>query len=138
MELTDKISNYFTFKEAVWLPSWNRAATAEDGYTSEIEENLKNLFSIMDQVREMFGKAVIVHVAYRPALYNKAVGGATHSSHVLGKACDFHVSGLDCDTVRAILEPELERLGLRMEKKPGSNWVHLDTSEPNPNRYFNP
>lgn len=140
MLLADKISKYFTYKEALWLPTWNRAAIESDGLTPEIIENLKELFGKMDSVREHFSMPVIVHVTYRPPAYNTLVGGAPHSAHTQGKACDFHISGSTCDAIRQkILEDNiLETLNLRMENLPKSSWIHLDTANPSPNRFFIP
>jgi uncharacterized protein YcbK (DUF882 family) len=139
MNPQDKISKYFTYKEALWLPQWNRCATAEDGLTDEHTQNLKDLFTIMDEVRELFGTPVIVHVSYRPQIYNAQVNGSKRSSHMEGKAVDFHVKGLNCDEARAKLLPKLDELGLRMENLPNSGWVHLDTRTPGPaGRFFKP
>lgn len=136
-----KISKHFTYKEALYLPQWKRTAKQSDGLTQEVLDNLKLLFSKMDKLRDFFGKPIIVHVAYRPAEYNRLVGGARGSSHMSGMACDFHVAGLSCDEVRdQILKAGLlDTLQLRMENLPGSNWVHLDTRKPGPSgRFFKP
>lgn len=117
---------HFTWHDAVWLPSWNREATQEDGLTDEICTNLIHLFLTMDKIRDDIKSPVIVHCAYRPVKYNQEVGGATHSKHVEGLACDFHVKGTSCDDMRMWLEPRLRSYLLRMEWLPGSNWIHVD------------
>ena len=134
---SSKVSKYFTVKECLWLPQWNRLANDTDGLTSQIKANLVNLCQKMDVVREFFGQSINVHVTYRPEAYNTLVKGAKASSHVQGMAMDFHVSGIDCDDARAKLEGQLNALDMRMEKLPGGNWVHLDTRTPGPSgRYF--
>lgn len=137
-----RISKHFSVKEALQLPQWNRRATKQDGLTLEVWENLKLLFSKMDVIREHFGCQIIVHCAYRPPAYNAQVGGARGSSHLSGMACDFHVVGMSCDAVRAeILKAGLlEKLGLRMEDLPNSNWCHVDLRKPGPSgkRFFKP
>jgi len=134
-----KISKYFTLKEALYLPTWNRMATEEDGLNEPVKINLLRLFNKMDEVREFLGKPIYVHVAYRPAEYNALVGGAPMSAHVSGKAADWDCRE-DCDLTREKLLPELYRLDMRMENKPKSNWVHLDTAHvrPGANRFFYP
>lgn len=132
-----KLTDHFTVKEALWLPTWGRLATSADGLDEVTKANLVKLFHKMDQIRETLGKPINVHVSYRPAAYNAQIGGAQHSAHVLGLACDFD-AGEDCDATRATLEPLLEQLGVRMERKPGSGWVHIDLMSPHPNRYFIP
>jgi len=142
MRPEEKISKYFTYKEALWLPRWNRMATEEDGLTSEILDNIKNTAKWMDQVREYFGKPISVHCWFRPEAYNQLVKGAKTSTHLKGKAVDFDVKGLSCDEVREKLlaDNKLEQLKIRMENNgQGSNWVHLDDREPGPaGRYFKP
>jgi len=78
---------------------------------------------------------------WRPEGYNKLIGGALNSAHIEGKACDFVVTGIDCDDVREQLEPKLTELGIRMEDLPGANWVHIDIRKPlneDSNRFFKP
>lgn len=145
MNQTDKIANHFNYKDALWLPQWNRMADENDGLNDEILSNLKALFDKMDQVRDFFGLPIIVHVTYRPEAYNQLVKGAKNSSHKFGMACDFHVAGLDCDDGRQkILDAnKLEEWNMRMEDisdKELRNWIHLDIKEltPGGNRYFKP
>lgn len=135
------ISKYFTWKEATFLPRWNRTASEEE-LPVDIRNNLIVLFTKMDVVREHFNLPINVHVAYRPKAYNALIGGAKNSSHMYGLAVDFSVQGLNCDAVRqSILDAGLlESLNMRMECNPGSNWVHIDIREVphGGSRYFNP
>lgn len=59
----------------------------------------------------------------------KAKKTVPKSPHRTGHAIDFHIVGYEgidkCQEIRLLLAPELERLGLRMEKIKGG-WVHLD------------
>ena len=135
-----QISKHFTWREALWLPSWGREATEQDGLTDAVCVDLADLFAVMEVVRRLCGdRPINVHCAYRPAAYNKEVGGATRSAHITGQAVDFDVAGMSCDEVRALLLPSLPKLGMRMECKPGSNWVHVDRADDRPGaRYFIP
>lgn len=138
-----QISTHFTLHEAIYLPTWSREATDQDGLTDEVLSNLKTLFSKMDQVRDHFNAPIRVHVAFRPAKYNQEIGGAKNSAHLYGMACDFDVEGLDCEKARQDLLDSglLETLNMRMENNgPDAHWIHLDTREvPNGgHRYFKP
>ena len=137
-----QISKYFTWTEGLFLPSWSRLATEADGLTAINRTNLVIIFSKMDTIREYFNSPIHVHVAYRPLAYNALVGGAKNSAHIAGLAVDFDIAGVSCDDARQrILDARLlDSLGLRMEKNPGSSWVHLDAREilPGGNRYFQP
>jgi hypothetical protein len=141
VNLSDKIpgSLYFTWKEALWLPQWNRAAT-EDELTEEIKQNIISTARWMDAIRAFFGAPIVVHCWLRPDEYNKLVGGAKSSMHRLGKAVDFHVKGIKCDAAKQKLlnANMLENLNLRMEDIQGE-WVHLDDRAPGPSgRFFKP
>lgn len=52
------------------------------------------LVTLLQNIRDHFGKAVVINSAYRTETYNKKVGGATHSQHVLGTAADIVISGV--------------------------------------------
>jgi hypothetical protein len=123
-------------------------ANASDGLDDTVKANLVAMFALMDQVRDLIGQPIHVHVAYRPEAYNKLIGGAPDSAHkaLNGAAVDWDANvglsttGANCDQLRVILEPKLESMGLRMERRPGSNWVHLDNRAllPGGNRFFWP
>jgi hypothetical protein len=132
------ITPNFTWHEALYLPQWGREASPAEGLDEKVKAELANVFSKLELIRDFLGsKPVIIHCAFRPVEYNKLVGGAPASAHLEGKAVDFHVKGLHCDTVRNFLVLHLDTLGIRLEDNPGSNWVHIDTRE-SKTRYFKP
>lgn len=138
-----KISKYFTIKEAIFLPRWGRLANEIDGLTDQVEDSLLKFFWQLDVVREYLNKPINVHVSFRPAAYNKLIKGAKRSAHLCQgdwAACDFSVAGLDCDKAREIIVPKLEEWQFRCENVPGGNWVHLDNRPLTENglRFFKP
>lgn len=128
------VSAHFTVHECTWLP------TDQTHYVPNEDEqaDLIRTCALMEKVRDLFQQPVNVHVMIRPAAYNKKIGGAPNSAHIFGLACDFDVAGENCDDVREKLAPLLSDWNCRMERAPGTNWVHLDLHAPNPNRYFIP
>ena len=48
----------------------------------------------MEDVRALFGVAIVVSSGYRNPKVNAAVGGVANSAHAIGFACDFHVAGM--------------------------------------------
>ncbi|MCF0230391.1 MAG: hypothetical protein HUJ76_11960 [Parasporobacterium sp.] len=54
----------------------------------EIEARLQQVCNVLDKIREEFGKAIVITSGYRPADYNKKIGGASNSAHVKGWAVD--------------------------------------------------
>lgn len=128
------VTPHFTVHDACWLPSWGKLHYP----TPEEQDSLVVMCQLMERVRALLGKPINVHCMIRPAAYNAQIGGALHSRHLAGLACDFDVGGMDCDSVRAALLPNLATWGARMEDKPGSDWVHLDWSPSATNRFFKP
>lgn len=137
-----KISRYFTWHEALWLPQWDRMADEADGFDEAVQARLVKLFSILDNVREMYGRPVRVHCAYRPSKYNELIHGAPGSAHEAAKdddaAVDFDVQGITCDKVREALGQRMTELKICIEDLPGTNWVHIDTRYRNGWRLFKP
>lgn len=136
-----RVSEYFTVRECLWLPSWHRLAN-EFELIDEMKLNLIELCKGLDKVRDFFKAPIITHCMLRPFPYNILVGGAPNSAHLMGQACDFHIQGLEgpvhCDNVRSVLVPSLESLHMRMEDRPGSDWIHVDIAPVTHSRYFKP
>lgn len=92
-----------------------------------------DLVTLLQAIRDHFGKAVKITSAYRTVAYNKSkkVGGATYSQHIYGRAADIQVSGTDVESVAAYAETLLQGTGGigRYPVKSGrtKGWVHVDT-----------
>jgi len=129
-------SQFFTWHEALYLPSWGRHVKPSDVTNTSMETVLNNIEKQahqLDKVRQHFGKAVVVHCWLRPPAYNKQIGGASNSAHLRGTATDFHVEGVSAETVRnAVKSGKIKYPGA------GENnvsWVHLDLEHKS---WFNP
>ena len=62
--------------------------------------NLQRLMALLEQIRSACGnRAVIINSGYRTAAYNKKVGGAPLSQHLLAKAADIRVEGMTAKQV---------------------------------------
>jgi len=154
----EKISKYFTWKEALWLPELGRMADETDGLDEKIFDNLKVLFGKMDKVREYLGKPIIVTICFRSMEYHldlykrinakRLAKGLPElkvpmaSAHLKGMAVDFVVKGISCDDVKKkILDDKMLDIWImRMENNgPGAGWIHLDIKAKGPSgRFFNP
>ena len=94
----------------------------------------EGLVVLLQCIREHFGKPVYITSGYRTAAHNAAVGGSKSSQHLLGRAADFYVEGVDVATVAAYAETLLPaRGGIGRYPKDAAHpkrrtgWVHIDT-----------
>lgn len=126
----------FYWSEALWQRDWDVFV-----FPTPLQRlNIVSMANIAERIREDLGnKAMIITSWLRIQAYNEAIGGARDSAHLYGQAIDFVVPGMKADDVREALLPRLEKYDLRMEKLPGSNWVHIDTRPlTGDRRYFIP
>ena len=81
--------------------------------------------NLLDPVRELWGKPIIVTSGYRCAALNRAVGGARNSHHLKGMAADI-TTGSQADNRRLfqmIMQSSLPFTQLIDEH--GFSWIHI-------------
>lgn len=69
------------------------------------------LVSVLQNIRDYFGKPVTITSAYRTPPHNKSVGGTTYSQHLYGMAADIKVSGVGPKKVAVYAEKILKNAG---------------------------
>ncbi|MEM9770226.1 MAG: D-Ala-D-Ala carboxypeptidase family metallohydrolase [Cyanobacteria bacterium P01_D01_bin.73] len=73
---------------------------------TSISRNIVKMAKRMEEVRAKVGnRSISVTSWYRPPAVNRAVGGASRSTHLSGHGVDFNVSGLSPRSVQRILDP---------------------------------
>ena len=127
------MGKYFTINELT------KSSTAQrlhinNNPTQEVKDNLNKLIdNVLDPLRELYGKPIIVNSGYRSFKLNKAVGGAKNSQHLVGQASDIR-------TVQNTKESNKELFDLiKNSKLPFDqlineydyNWVHVSYSPRN-------
>ena len=127
------MGKYFTINELT------KSSTAQrlhinNNPTQEVKDNLNKLIdNVLDPLRELYGKPIIVNSGYRCTKLNKASGGAKNSQHLVGQASDIR-------TVQNTKESNKELFDLiKNSKLPFDqlineydyNWVHVSYSPRN-------
>ncbi len=100
-------------------------------YFKELEFTMgnKNVFGMMnaeflpllDELRELVNEPLIITSSYRSVEYNKSVGGAEHSQHLIGNAVDVACNN---GLLRAKIVKHALDIGLTCGVAKG--FVHLD------------
>jgi uncharacterized protein YcbK (DUF882 family) len=62
---------------------------------SEVLVNITKLANQLQFVRDNLARPITINSAYRCKTHNTSIGGSVSSQHILGKAADIVVSGLD-------------------------------------------
>jgi len=101
-----------------------------DGSLPEGEEliNCQELADNLQVLRDHIGKPINIISGYRPPAYNKKIGGAKRSQHLLARAADIKVSGMAPAEVHATVI-KLIKAGKMKQGGVGkySTFVHYDT-----------
>ena len=123
-----------------------KSQTAErkgiDNTTSpEHQENLKLLCeSVLQPVRDHFGKVVTISSGYRSPELCTAIGSKITSQHAKGQAADFEIFGVSNKALADYIDSELHYDQLILEywneSDPNSGWVHCSFSEGNNRKQY--
>lgn len=80
---------YFSLTELTHSTKAKELHIDNTPFSYSIIDNLTNLIeSLLDPIREMWGKPLHVNSGYRCLALNKAVGGKPTSQHLKGEAAD--------------------------------------------------
>lgn len=135
------LSEHFTLAELTVSEIGARNGWDNTPNASEIA-NLVRLAEMLEQVRALLGKPILVNSAFRSKQVNDGVGSRDTSQHRIGCAADIRVPGMNPDEVcRAIINAKLPydqiiREFYNPETKAGG-WTHIsvpNTKEMTPRR----
>lgn len=98
-------SSYFTWGEAT-------AKGTRKPADSQVVTEIIKLAQYLDRIRGLFdSRPIYITSWYRPIAVNRAVGGVTGSTHILGSAVDFTVEGIPPLDVYKLLDSWHGRIG---------------------------
>ena len=117
----------------------SQTATRKGIHNVPVSEHVENLIhlakTILQPVREHFGKPVMISSGYRSPTLCEAIGSSVNSQHARGEAADFEIHSVDnkelaawistnCDFDQLILE-------FYVDGDPNSGWVHCSSTTGN-------
>lgn len=85
-------------------------------------DNLNYTISRLDEIREGYGKPIVITSGYRCDELNKIVGGVTNSKHRIGLGVDLKWDSKLFDYIQQ--NHSFDKL-IREKNKKGSIWIHI-------------
>lgn len=79
---------YFTFNEMIHSDTAIKYGIDNTPTDKEVIDNINNTLYRLDEIRERYGKPIIINSGYRCKELNKIVGGKSNSQHLKGEAAD--------------------------------------------------
>lgn len=84
------------------------------------------LVMVLEELREHFQLPVLITSGCRCFLKNRSVGGSQDSLHIIGRAADIKVKGVDAHVVADYLKTKYpEQFGIGTY----DTWTHIDTRD---------
>ena len=135
-----KLSENFSLQELTKSQTAERTGMVNTP-SAEHQENLKSLCtSILQPVRDHFGRVVTISSGYRSPELCVAIGSKTTSQHAKGEAADFEIFGVSnkelADYINENLEYDQLILEYWKESDPNSGWVHCSFSQNQKRRQY--
>lgn len=132
-------SEFFTLRELT-----NSSTASRDHIdntpSAEIIQNLQyGVDMVLDPLRRLYGKPIVITSGYRCPELNKRVGGVTNSWHTQGNAADIHVSSLaEASKIFSILQKIPSVDTALFEHSKNGQWLHVQWNmSKTPRNHFN-
>jgi|TARA_R110000782_G_scaffold38279_1_gene89905 hypothetical protein len=127
-----QLSDNFTLNELTKSQTASRKGINNEPSTEHVENLIHLAKTILQPVREHFGRQVIISSGYRSPELCEAIGSSVKSQHARGEAADFEIHAMDnrflakwisenCDFDQLILE-------FYIDGDPNSGWVHCSST----------
>ena len=128
-----QLSNNFTLNELTKSQTATRKGIDNEPGTVEIENLIHLAKTILQPVREHFGKPVMISSGYRSPALCEAIGSSAKSQHAQGEAADFEINGIDNVDLAAWISRNcyFDQLILEFYDNvdPNSGWIHCSSKK---------
>lgn len=133
------LSEFFTLNELTKSSTASRYHI-DNTPSAEIIQNLQyGVEMVLDPLRRLYGKPIIITSGYRCTELNKKVGGVANSWHTQGNAADIHVSSLaEASKIFSNLQKIPSVDTALFEHSQNGQWLHVQWNiSKTPRHHFN-
>ena len=122
-----KTHKYFTFLEMIKSSTADKNNIDNNPTNPEIIDNINYTIERLDEIREKYGKPIIITSGYRCQELNEKVGGKSNSFHLKGLAADLKYSV----ELWTFLTQHAKFDKLILETSKSAKWIHCQFSKEN-------
>ena len=126
-----KLSANFSLAEMTKSQTATRKGIKNEPSTEHVENLIHLAETVLQPVREHFGKSVVISSGYRSPELCEAIGSSAKSQHAKGEAADFEIPGVDNMQLAIWINKNTDFDQLILEYyepgDPNSGWVHCST-----------
>ena len=123
-----KLLANFTLSELTKSQTAVRKNIKNEPSTAHVENLIHLAETVLQPVREHFGKPVVISSGYRSPELCEAIGSSAKSQHAKGEAADFEIPGVDNMQLATWINKNTDFDQLILEfyepGDPNSGWVH--------------
>ena len=123
-----KLSKNFTLSELTKSQTAVRKNIKNEPSTAHVENLIHLAETVLQPIRDHFGKPVVISSGYRSPELCEAIGSSTKSQHARGEAADFEIMGVDNMQLALWINKNTDFDQLILEfyepGDPNSGWVH--------------
>ena len=123
-----KLSKNFTLSELTKSQTAVRKNIKNEPSTAHVENLIHLAETVLQPIRDHFGKPVVISSGYRSPELCEAIGSSSKSQHARGEAADFEIAGVDNMQLAMWINKNTDFDQLILEfyepGDPNSGWVH--------------
>lgn len=117
-----KLTEHFTLDELTRSEIGERLGI-DNTPNADVQANLVRLARMLEEVRIVVGRPVMINSAYRCEEINRLIGSKPTSQHVIGCAADIRVPGLTPNDVVKLIQKS--RISFDQLIREFDSWVHI-------------
>lgn len=132
-------SEFFTLRELIKSTTASKYHI-DNSPSGDIVQNLQyGVNMVLDPLRRLYGKPIIITSGFRCPELNKRVGGVTNSWHTQGNAADIHVASLaEANKIFSNLQKIPSVDTALFEHSTSGQWLHVQWNmNKTPRHHFN-